>query len=97
MAMILILVKATVVLNANMAFLSIQSVDQGGDVVAQRSPAQIASYVSILGSIASTFVGLWLIKNHRKREDDTNAAAATITSCARCGNAAWPPFPLIVK
>ncbi|KAJ7266923.1 hypothetical protein B0H12DRAFT_1098823 [Mycena haematopus] len=36
------------VLNANVSFLSIQSVDQGGS---HRSPAQIASYLSIVASV----------------------------------------------
>ncbi|KAJ7266926.1 hypothetical protein B0H12DRAFT_1320913 [Mycena haematopus] len=68
---------ATVVLNANVAFLSIQSVDQGGNLVSARSPAQISSYVSILASIASTIIGLLLVKHHRNRDRDSAAAAAT--------------------
>ncbi|KAJ6488057.1 hypothetical protein C8R45DRAFT_265104 [Mycena sanguinolenta] len=68
---------ATVVLNANVAFLSIQSVDQGGNLVSTRSPAQIASYVSILASIASTIIGLLLVKHHRNRDRDSAADAAT--------------------
>ncbi|KAF7344557.1 hypothetical protein MSAN_01937600 [Mycena sanguinolenta] len=68
---------ATVVLNANMAFLSIQSVDQGGNLVPARSAAQLASYASILASIASTIIGLLLLKNHRNRDRDSAADAAT--------------------
>ncbi|KAJ7792412.1 hypothetical protein B0H14DRAFT_2199550, partial [Mycena olivaceomarginata] len=52
---------ATVILNANVSFLSIQSVDQGmvqgGNLVLKRSPAQIASYLSILASVGSIVLG----------------------------------------
>jgi len=53
---------ATVVLNANVAFLSIQSVDNNGD---SRSPTQLASYFSILASIGSIILGLLLVRQNR--------------------------------
>ncbi|KAJ6452222.1 hypothetical protein C8R45DRAFT_1113096 [Mycena sanguinolenta] len=71
------IINAAVVLNANVGFLSIQSVDQGGNLVPTCSPAQIASYVSILASIASMIIGLLLVSNHRNRDRDSAAAAAT--------------------
>jgi len=67
---------ATVVLNANVSFLSIQSVDQGGDLVLNRSPAQIASYLSILASVGSIVLGLLLLKQTRNRDSDTSEKAA---------------------
>ncbi|KAF7361104.1 hypothetical protein MSAN_01142000 [Mycena sanguinolenta] len=70
------IINAAVVLNANVAFLSIQSVDQGGNIVSTRSPAQIASYVSILASIASTIVGLLLTSRYRNRDHDSASTAA---------------------
>ncbi|KAJ6511206.1 hypothetical protein C8R45DRAFT_966380 [Mycena sanguinolenta] len=71
------IINAAVVLNADVAFLSIQSVDQGGSA---RSAAQIASYVSILASIASIIIGLLLSSHHRNRDSDSPAAAATFLS-----------------
>ncbi|KAJ7037863.1 hypothetical protein C8F04DRAFT_1090427 [Mycena alexandri] len=59
---------AAVILNANVGFLSIQSVDQSGYLVLNRSPAQLASYLSILSSIGSIMFGLLLVKQYRNRE-----------------------------
>ncbi|KAJ7163940.1 hypothetical protein C8R43DRAFT_1122900 [Mycena crocata] len=59
---------AHVLLNANMAFLAIQSVDQGGNATPNRSRAQISSYISILASIGSVIIGLLLVKQYRDRE-----------------------------
>ncbi|KAK7044635.1 hypothetical protein R3P38DRAFT_3388945 [Favolaschia claudopus] len=67
---------ATVVLNANVAFLSIQSVDNNGAIAPNRSAAQISSYVSILASIGSIVVGLLLTKHHRGRDRASAADAA---------------------
>ncbi|KAJ7185537.1 hypothetical protein C8R46DRAFT_1060915 [Mycena filopes] len=66
----------TVVLNANVAFLSIQSVDQGGVPTNNRSPAQISSYLSILTSIGSIIIGLLLAKQNRNRDRETAPDAA---------------------
>ncbi|KAJ7754473.1 hypothetical protein B0H16DRAFT_1542487 [Mycena metata] len=66
---------ATVVLNANVAFLSIQSVDQGGPADS-RSPAQISSYLSILTSIGSVIIGLLLAKQNRNQDRGTAPDAA---------------------
>ncbi|KAF7361113.1 hypothetical protein MSAN_01143000 [Mycena sanguinolenta] len=55
------IINAAVVLNANVGFLSIQSADQGGNFVSTRSPAQIASYVSILASIASMIIATFIL------------------------------------
>jgi len=59
--------KATVLLSANMSFLSIQSVDNGGKVAGDRSPAQIASYISIVTSIGSIILSLLLVRQNRSR------------------------------
>ncbi|KAJ7640898.1 hypothetical protein DFH06DRAFT_906829, partial [Mycena polygramma] len=67
---------ATIALNANVSFLSVQSVDQGGDVVSDRSPAQIASYLSIACSVGSIILGLLLLKQVRNRDRDTPTEAA---------------------
>ena len=50
-------------LNANVAFLAIQSVDNSGSV-GQRSNAQRASYFSIVNSIGAIVLGLLLIRGH---------------------------------
>jgi hypothetical protein len=60
--------QATVVLNANVAFLAIQSVDNNGYQNASRSPTQISSYLSVLTSIGSIIIGLLLVKQNRNRD-----------------------------
>ena len=50
-------------LNANVAFLTIQSVDSSG-VVGHRSYAQRGSYFSIVNSIGTIVLGLLLIREH---------------------------------
>lgn len=58
-------------LNANVAFLAIQSVDI--DRNPYRSPAQISSYLSIIANIGSIILGLLLVRqNHIK--DKASAA-----------------------
>jgi hypothetical protein len=59
--------QATVVLNANVAFLAIQSVDNNGAQNLNRSPAQISSYLSTLTSIGSIIIGLLLVKQNRAK------------------------------
>jgi hypothetical protein len=68
--------QATVVLNANVAFLAIQSVDNGGGTPSTRSPTQISSYLSMLTSIGSIIIGLLLVKHHRNRDRASAADAA---------------------
>jgi hypothetical protein len=58
--------QATVLLAANVSFLAIPSVDNGPDV---RSPSQIASYLSVLTSVASIITGLLLIGQYRNKKD----------------------------
>jgi len=58
-------VQGTILLNANVAFLAIQSVDVNSPT---RSSAQIASYSSTIASIGSIAIGLLLIRRVRSRE-----------------------------
>ena len=51
-------------LNANVAFLAIPSVDPGSHL---RTPAQLASFISIVTSIGSVVVGLLLLRQHRTK------------------------------
>ncbi|KIM86765.1 hypothetical protein PILCRDRAFT_816011 [Piloderma croceum F 1598] len=63
-----------VFLNANVAFLSISSVDGGGNMVENRSVAQIASYISIVtifGSLAASWV---LVRQTQGRQTADDAA-----------------------
>jgi len=61
-----------VLLNANVAFLAIQSVDQISENQSpDRSPAQIASYLSIIASIGSIILGLLLIRQNRTKSRET--------------------------
>ncbi|KAJ7155007.1 hypothetical protein C8R46DRAFT_1116799 [Mycena filopes] len=66
---------STVVLTANVGFLAIQSVDQGGYLVLNRSPAQLASYLSVLYSIGSIMLGLLLVTQYRRRNAETMSSA----------------------
>ena len=50
-----------------MAFLAIPSVDPGGHT---RSPAQLASYISVVTSIGSVAIGLLLLRQHRTNPKD---------------------------
>ncbi|KAJ6595611.1 hypothetical protein DFH09DRAFT_1410240 [Mycena vulgaris] len=68
--------QSTVVLNANVAFLSIQSVDQNGFASLERTPAQISSYLSILTSIGAIIIELLLVKQNRDRDRLTASDAA---------------------
>nr|GAT46161.1 predicted protein [Mycena chlorophos] len=67
---------ATVVLNANVAFLSIQTVDTNGQQTPRRSPTQIVSYMSMLTSIGAIIVGLLLLRQNRNRDRGTAAEAS---------------------
>jgi len=58
-------VQGTILLNANVAFLAIQSVDVNSPT---HSSAQIASYSSTIASIGSIAIGLLLIRRVRSRE-----------------------------
>ncbi|KAJ3552907.1 hypothetical protein NP233_g12767 [Leucocoprinus birnbaumii] len=61
---------ATVMLNANVALLSVQTLDTN-DPLDSRKPAQIAAYLSIVASIGSILIGLLLIKMNRIRLTET--------------------------
>ncbi|KAF8176174.1 hypothetical protein K438DRAFT_2022689 [Mycena galopus ATCC 62051] len=58
---------ATVLLNADIAFLAIPTVDNGEHT--SRSAAQIATYVSVVASLGSVVVGLFLTRLNRDRRD----------------------------
>ncbi|PPR00765.1 hypothetical protein CVT24_000790 [Panaeolus cyanescens] len=59
---------ATVVLNANVAFLAIQSVDEAAPE-GGRSSAQRASYLSIVTSVGAIVLGLLLVREHNTMLD----------------------------
>ncbi|OJT02359.1 hypothetical protein TRAPUB_7142 [Trametes pubescens] len=68
---------ATVLLNANVAFLAIPSVDNGPG---QLSAAQISSNISIVTSVGSILLGLLLIRQHRVKAKDTPMEANSFLS-----------------
>ena len=70
--------QATVMLNANVAFLAIQSVDVDADPY--RSPAQISSYLSVIANIGSIILGLLLMRQNRTKSKET-ADEAVSYSC----------------
>ncbi|KAJ2914628.1 hypothetical protein MD484_g5809, partial [Candolleomyces efflorescens] len=55
---------ATVLLNSNVAFLAIQSVDAQG-VPKRQSDSQRASYLSVITSLGSIIFGLLMLRQHR--------------------------------
>ncbi|PBL04203.1 hypothetical protein ARMGADRAFT_979631 [Armillaria gallica] len=59
-------INATVLLNVNIAFLAIQSIDNSSSDK-ERSPAQIASYVSTILSVGSISLGLLLLQKYRHK------------------------------
>lgn len=63
-----IIINGTVLLNANVAFLAIPSVDVGDGA---RTPAQLASYFSTVMSIGSVVIGLLLVRKHRNKPHDS--------------------------
>lgn len=83
--------QATVMLNANVAFLAIpdviifpdNDVQPGAGTNIQnyltplRSPAAIASYVSILCSVGSIVLGLMLVRHNRTRSRDNSPEAVS--------------------
>ncbi|KAH9922505.1 uncharacterized protein B0H18DRAFT_1017903 [Fomitopsis serialis] len=72
--------QATVVLNANISFLTINDVDSG---TGPRTPAQLASYVSTICSIAAVVIGLLIIRQHRVRPKETATDAVTYLETRR--------------
>ncbi|CAA7270226.1 unnamed protein product [Cyclocybe aegerita] len=58
----------TVMLNANMALLAIQSVDEEGPM---KSGVQISSYLSVVASIGSIILGLLLVRQNRTKSRET--------------------------
>jgi len=68
---------ATVLLNANVAFLAIQSVDSSG-VEGHRSDAQRASYFSIVHSIGAIVLGLLLVRQHSTTLNSTQLIHITL-------------------
>lgn len=56
-------------LNANIAFLSIQSVDNGGITVSNRSPAQILIYVSTVTSLSSMLFASFLLRQRDRKHE----------------------------
>ncbi|KIJ09102.1 hypothetical protein PAXINDRAFT_172628 [Paxillus involutus ATCC 200175] len=62
---------ATVLLNANVGFLAIQSVDNGGGTTLK----QLASYLSLVASMGSMVLGVAFLEHTRIRSDATFAAA----------------------
>ena len=54
-------------LNANVAFLAIPGVDPANNTL---TPAQFASYLSIIASLGSIVTGLLLLRQYRTKSQD---------------------------
>ncbi|KAG6836584.1 hypothetical protein H0H93_006420 [Arthromyces matolae] len=68
------IVHASILLNANVAFLAIPSNDPSNNssiLLPHRTIAQIASYVSVLTSFGSMMLALMLVRQHKTKESAT--------------------------
>ncbi|KAG6889441.1 hypothetical protein C0995_001209 [Termitomyces sp. Mi166 len=68
------IVHASILLNANVAFLSIPSNDPSNNaptLQSARTAAQIASYLSIVSSFASMLLALMLVRKHKAKERES--------------------------
>jgi len=65
-----------VLLNANVGFLAINSVDKGG-----RSIIQLASYMSLVTSLGSIILGLVLVSRGRLSGENTATEAVSNFYC----------------
>lgn len=70
--------SGTVILNANVAFLSIQNVNNPSDK--SRSPAQLASYLSVVTSAGAIILGLLLVRQNRTKSRETPEQAVSLSS-----------------
>ena len=70
--------QATVLLNANVGFLAIQSVDNGGG----NSLRQIASYMSLVASFASIMLGLVFVGYNRTESRNSFFSAVGLHFCS---------------
>jgi hypothetical protein len=71
--------SGTVILNANVAFLAIQSVDNASSKPG-RSPAQLASYLSLVTSAGAVILGLLLVRQNRTKPRESPAEAVSQSS-----------------
>ncbi|KAF7983511.1 hypothetical protein HWV62_21846 [Athelia sp. TMB] len=71
------IIAAMVLLNANLVFLSIQSVDSGGHFTSSRTAAQIVSYISIVTALGSAVLSLLLVRQNRSKGREAADKAAT--------------------
>ncbi|KAF9553270.1 hypothetical protein CPC08DRAFT_713906 [Agrocybe pediades] len=67
-----IILFGTVVLNANVAFLAIQSVDNNNSGDPHRLPAQVMSYLSIVASVGSILLGLLLGREFKIKASESD-------------------------
>jgi hypothetical protein len=65
--------QATVLLNANVGFLAINTVDKGG-----RDAIQMASYMSLVTSLGSIVLGLFFVSHDRTSGSNTATEAVSI-------------------
>ncbi|KAK7448500.1 hypothetical protein VKT23_013761 [Stygiomarasmius scandens] len=78
-----LIILGTVVLNANVAFLAIQSVDNA-TTLPERSAAQICSYLSVIASIGGILFGLFLT-----RTTNVNPKKAAVNAEFFINSATW--------
>lgn len=68
-------------LNANISFLSIQSIDNNGNLVAKRSLTQIVSYISMVTSLGSVLLAMLLVRQNRSKGREAADKAVSAFTC----------------
>jgi hypothetical protein len=71
--------KAVLLLNANITFLSIPSIDDSDDDKMMHSVARIAIYISIAGSFGAIALGLLHLRQYRTKVRDS--AGEAVSTC----------------
>jgi hypothetical protein len=69
-----------VLLNANVAFLALPSVDSGTH---NRTPVQLANYLSIVASLGTIVIGLLLLHRHRSKAEKFESSEEIVSYFTR--------------
>ncbi|KAI0044956.1 hypothetical protein FA95DRAFT_186460 [Auriscalpium vulgare] len=90
---------ATVIMTVNVGFLAIPGVVpvNNDNSVSTSLPAQITSYLSVLGSIGSIIVGLVLVRHNRAKSDDHPSTASQYMTRNKHPRLGMEPLAIIMS
>ncbi|KAF5311120.1 hypothetical protein D9619_007988 [Psilocybe cf. subviscida] len=90
------LLSATILLNADIAFLAINGISDVDDTGwARGSPAQIAAYVSTIANLGSILVTLLLLHHHRTKSRETAAEVHYLLQRKKHPSLGFEPLAII--